>query len=171
MNKTTIDGVTISEVKRKHAWWLYLWPFQSRRELLSTFAILGVVLSVMGTFAYLTAPYALLNTLVGAAVGGVYLGVYGALPASLTLATRSEARHFLADLQAMLAKGGYVLSEQPIVPGRFHYRSKMPRLLRWDSQDIELLVHGNEFVLNGPITPLRLLRAKLLPDSRAYLKA
>ncbi len=97
--------------------------------------------------------------------------MYAVLPTRLTLTTRSEARHHLTDLQALLPRLGYVASDQPMVPGRFHYRSKMSRFWRWDEQDIELLVHEHELVLNGPITQLRLLRARLLPDSRAYFKA
>lgn len=170
MHKTTIPGVTISEVKRTHAWWRYLWPFQSRRELLSTTGLLAVGLSVVGGIIYLMNPDAVRGSLIAGALGGLCCGVYPLLPARLTLATRSEARHHLTDLQARLVKFGYVASDQPLVPGRFHYRSKMSRFWRWDEQDIELLVHDHELVLNGPVAVLGLLRARLLlPDDYAYL--
>jgi hypothetical protein len=172
MNKTTLNGVTISQVQRTHAWWLYFWPFQSTRALLSTLVILAVGLSIMGGFFYLMAPHALRGGLIASTVGSLLWGLYPLLPARLTLATRSEARHFTADLQARLLRFGYVASDQPPRPGRFHYRSKMSRFWRWDEQDIELLVHDHELVLNGPVTILHLLRARLLlPDDRAYLKA
>ena len=171
MNKTTLTGVTISQVKRTHAWWLYLWPFQSRRELLHTFALLAVGLPILAATFYLFDPTSsLVPVLIGSTTGGLLCGVYPLLPARLTLATRDEAGLALTDLQARLVRFGYVASEQPKVPGRFHYRSKMPRLWRWDEQDIELLVQGHELVLNGPVAMLALLRARLLlPDDYAYL--
>lgn len=172
MNKTTITGVTISQVKRTHAWWRYFQPFQSLRELLSSIALLVGSQLVIGGIIYLLNPHAVRGSLIAAALCGFYCGVYTVLPARLTLVTRSEARHFVTDLQALLPALGYVASAQPMVPGRFHYCSKLPKWFRWDEQDIELLVHENELVLNGPIAPLRLLRARLLlPDDRAYLKA
>jgi hypothetical protein len=172
MNKTTLPGVTISQVKRTHGMLMYLWPFQSRRELLSAIALLAVCLPIMGTIIYLLDPAGLESVLIGAVVGSFLCGVYPLLPARLTLATRSEARHFTADLQARLIKFGYVASDQQPRPGRFHYRSKRSRFWRWDEQDIELLVHDHELVLNGPVIVLRFLRARLLlPADRAYLKA
>ena len=172
MNKTTIIGVTISVVKRTHAWWRYLWPFQTRRALLQILTVMAVCLPIVGALAYWGNPDALVITLIGAAVSGLYC-LYPLLPARLILTTRSEARHHLADLQARLAKSGYVVSEQPRVPGRFHYYSgKTHRWFRWDEQNIELLVHEHELVLNGPVIVLRMLRTRLLlPDDRAYLKA
>lgn len=50
MHKTNIPGVTISEVKRTHAWWRYFWPLQSRRALLSCLFLLAV-----GSSAYIGA--------------------------------------------------------------------------------------------------------------------
>jgi hypothetical protein len=169
MNKTTFPGVTISQVKRTHAWWRYFQPFQSMRQLLYMGAVLAVGLALVGWFFYRMAPDLLRGGLIAGSFGGL-LWLYPLLPARLTLATRSEARHHLADLQARLVKFGYVASAQPQVAGRFHYRCKMPRWLCWDEQDIELLVHDHELVLNGPVTILRLLRARLLlPEDYAYL--
>lgn len=173
MHKTTITGVTISAVERTHAWWRYLWPFQSRRALLQILAVMAVCLPIMAAvIVYKGNPNALLYTLIGAAAGGLLGGVYPLLPARLTLTTRSEARHHLADLQGRLVKIGYVLSEQSMVPGRFHYCSgKTLKRLRWDEQNIELLVHEHELVLNGPVVVLRRLRYKMMPDDYAFLKA
>lgn len=170
MNKTTIAGVTISKVKRTHAWWLYLWPFQSRRALLTTLALQAVVLPVMGLFAFLASPHSLFPIVICSAAGGLLGGLYPLLPATLTLATRGVTRPALTDLQARLARLGYVASDQQPRPGRFHYRSKRSRFWRWDEQDIELLVHDHELVLSGPVAILALLRARLLPpDDFAYL--
>jgi hypothetical protein len=170
MNKTTLPGVTISQVKRTHGMFMYLWPFQSCRELLSAMGLLAVCLPIMGTIVYLLDPAALEPVLIGAVIGSFCCGVYPLLPARLTLATRSEARHITSDLQARLIKLGYVASDQQPRPDRFHYRSKRSRFWRWDEQDIELLVHDHELVLNGPVAVLALLRARLLPpEDFAYL--
>lgn len=172
MNKTTMPGVTISRVKRTHAWRLYLWPFQSWRALRSFLVWLTFALSIIGTIKYMFAPAGTLQVLICAAIGGL-VGAYGALPARLTLATRGEARHAFTDLQAQLVKLGYVASDQPGPSGNYYYRSKMPRWLICDSQDnLKLVVHDREIVLTGPIASLFLLRAKLLQsDDHAYLKA
>ena len=74
MNKTTLPGVTISHVERTHTLWRYFWPIQSRRALLSTLAVQGVGLPLMGLFAYLAAPHALPQIVAGAAAGGLYFG-------------------------------------------------------------------------------------------------
>lgn len=170
MDKTTLPGVTISQVERTHAWWRYFWPIQSRRALLSTLVVQGVGLPLMGLFAYLAAPHVLPQIVIGAAACGLYFGLYPYLPARLTLVTRSEARHHLDDMQARLVQLRYVVSEQERRPGRFHYRSKRSRLWRWDEEDIELLVRDHELVLNGPIGMLAYLRAKLLaPEDFSYL--
>jgi hypothetical protein len=172
MNKTTIAGVTISKVKRTHAWWRYLWPFQSRRALLTTLVLNAVCLPIVAAFGYLIASQAVFQAVIFSAVCGLLCGLYPLLPATLTLAAPGSPRPALADLQARLIRLGYVASEQPPRPGRFHYRSKRSRFWRWDEQDIELLVHEHELVLSGPVAILALLRARLLlPDDRAYLKA
>lgn len=172
MNKTTTPDVTISKVARSHAWWVYFMPFQCWREFRSTIVILALGLLVVGVIIYRVDPEGLEQVLTCSAIGGVYVGVYGALPARLTLATRSEARHHFADLQARLVKGGYVASDEPVLPGSYHYRSKFPRWLSWDSQDIRLVVRDHEIVLTGPINPLRLLRVQLLrTEDHAYVKA
>lgn len=170
MNKTKFPGVTISQVKRTHGVLMYFWPFQSRRELLHSIALLAVCLPIIGSIIYLLDPAALESVLIGAVVGSFCCGVYPLLPARLTLATRSEARHFTNELEARLVKLGYVTSDRPPRVGRFHYRSKRSRLWRWDEQDIEMLVEGHELVLNGPVAVLSQLRARLLlPDDHAYL--
>jgi hypothetical protein len=173
MKKTTISSLTISEVRREHAWWRYFWPLQSRRALAQTLVVLTVLLSAMGwTVVHLLDPAGLAPVLFCATTAYFLCGVYPLLPARLNLATRGEARHFVADVQARLIKIGYVVSDQPQVPGRFHYCSKLPRWLCWDEQEVELLVSEHELVLHGPITVLRLLRARLLPpEDYAYLKA
>jgi hypothetical protein len=170
MNKTTIAGLTISAVERTHAWWRYVLPFQTRRALLTILAVQAVCLPCMALFAYLAAPHLMFQIVLGSALSGFTIALHPYLPARLTLATRGEARHFACDLQALLAKLRYVESEQLERPGRFHYRSKRSRMLRWDEEDIELLVRDHELVLNGPIYILRHLRAKLLkPGDFAYL--
>lgn len=172
MHKTILPGVTISEVKRTHAWWLYLWPFQSRRALLRCLVILAVCLPIMAVIVLRTNPYALPYVLICAALGGIISVAYPLLPTRLTLATRSEARHHLADLQARLVKFGYVASDKPLMPGSFHYRSKHSEFWHLDEQVTELVVHEHELVLNGPVIIMRVLRAGLLlPDDYAYLKA
>jgi hypothetical protein len=172
MNKTTLPSVTISQVKRTHGWQRYFWPFQSRRALLHILAALATALPIVGGIVYLLDSRAVFNSLIGGPFLALYWTVYAFLPARVTLATRSEARYFVTDLQAMLTKLGYVAGERPMMPGSLHYHAKCSRFWRWDEQDIELLVHEHELVLNGPVTVLRLLRARLLlPNDRAYLKA
>lgn len=172
MNKTTAPDVTLSRVERTHAWWAFLWPFQSWREVQFTIAMLTFGLLVMGVIFYQIDPEGLGFALTCSAIGG-FIGVYGALPARLTLATCSEARHHLADLQAWLAKCGYVTSDQSALPGNYHYRSKLPRWLICDAHDnLKLVVRDHEIVLTGPIAPLVLLRGILLrTEDHAYLRA
>jgi hypothetical protein len=170
MNKTTIAGVTISTVKRTHAWWLYLWPFQSKRALLTTLALNAACLPIMAGFGYLIASQAVFQAVIFAAVCGLLCSVYPLLPGTLSLVTPGSPRPALLDLQARLARLGYVASNQPPRPGRYHYRSKRSRFWRWDEQDIELLVHDHKLVLNGPVAILAMLRARLLPpEDFAYL--
>lgn len=173
MNKTTITGVTVSQVQRTHAWRLYLWPFQSWRAVLHSIVWVAFALLGIGAIKYLLAPANMLIVLIGGAVGGLLSSAYAALPARLTLATRSEARHHLADLQALLVKFGCVASDQPVLPGSYLYRGKLPRWLICDSQDnVKLVVRDHEIVVTGPILILHLLRAQLLRrDDYAYLKA
>lgn len=172
MNKTKMPGVMISSVERTHPWWRYFWPFYSRRQLLVSIFLLVVGTATMGGLIYLLDPHAMGNAMIGAALGGGGWGLYPLLPARLTLSTRSDAGPHIPDIQARLTKLGYVESEQPQPPDRLLYRSKRPRFWRWDEQDIEVLVHNQELVLNGPVTVLCVLRARLLlPDDRAYLKA
>ncbi|MDB5976417.1 MAG: hypothetical protein JWR07_3177 [Nevskia sp.] len=173
MQKTTLHGVTISQVQRTHAWWLYLWPFQSRRILWQSIILMGTCLPIMGVTVYLLDPAGLWPVLLGGTTGYFLCVLYPLLAARLTLATRSEARHCVADLQARLLKFGYVAKEleAPLVPGRFVYQSKH-EFWRRDEQNVELLVREHNLVLNGPVAILRLLRTKLLlPDDYAYLKA
>lgn len=173
MNKTTITGVTVSQVQHTHAWRLYLWPFRPWRAVRASLIWLAFALSVIGAIKYLLAPENMLIVLIGAAVSGLLCGAYATLPARLALASRSEARHHLADLQALLAKNGLVASDQPVPPGSYLYRGKLPRWLVYDSQDnVKLVVRDHEIVLTGPIIVLHLLRAQLLKrDDYAYLKA
>jgi hypothetical protein len=163
MNKTTIAGVTISKVERTHALWRYLWAFQSRRALLTILALNAVILPMVAGFGYLIGSQAVLQAVLFSAVCGLICGLYPLLPATLTLAAAGSPRSALVDLQARLIRLGYVASDQPPHPGRLHYRSKRSRFWRWDEQDVELLVHEHELVLNGPVAILAMLRARLLP--------
>lgn len=172
MNKTTIPGVTISRVQRTHTWWRYFWPIQTWDELRSTLTVLAIGLPVVAVVKHLLAPTGMLSVLIGGAIGGILSIGYCALPARLTLTTRSEARHHLKDLQAMLLAQGYVTTDQPVLPGSYLYRSKLPRWLICDAHDnLKLVVRDHQIVLTGPIASLYLLRARLLPDPNAYLKA
>jgi hypothetical protein len=163
MNKTTIAGLTISQVERTHAWWRYLWPIQTRRALLTTLTIHAVCLPLAAVFLHFAAPQAVVPLVICGALGGLYFGLYPYLPARLTLATRGEARHFTADVAIELTRLRYVASEQPRRPGNCHYRSKTSRSWRWDEQDIDMLVQDHALVLNGPVFMLAVLRARLLP--------
>jgi hypothetical protein len=170
MNKTTVVGMTISTFERTHAWWRYFWPFQSRRALLTILVVLAVGLPIVAGFSVLVGSNAVFQGVIFSALCGLYVGLYPYLPARLTFATRGEAQHFASDVQAQLVRLRYVASEQSPRAGRFHYRSKRPRLWRWDEEDMELLVHEHELVLSGPVGMLTLIRARLLPpEDFAYL--
>ncbi|MES2760445.1 MAG: hypothetical protein V4693_23985 [Pseudomonadota bacterium] len=172
MDKTTIIGVTVSLVQHTHARRLYFWPFQTWHALRSALIWQAFGMSVIGMIKYMLDPANMLIVLIGAAVSGLLCSAYAGLPARLTLATRSEARHHLADLQALLIKNGCVESEQQVPPGSYLYRSKLPRWLICDSQDyLKLEVREHEMVLTAPILVLHLLRAQLLRrDDYAFLK-
>jgi hypothetical protein len=170
MNKTTISGLTISQVERTHAWWRYLWPVQSRRALLTMLGVQAVGLPLAAVFAHFAAPQAVVPLVICAALGGLYFGQYPYLPARVTMATHGEARHFIADVAIELTKLCYVESEQPRRPGSCHYRSKTSRFWRWDEQDIDVLVQDHALVLTGPVLVLAILRARLRPPANfAYL--
>lgn len=172
MDKTTIIGVTVSQVEHTHAWRLYFWPFQTRRAVRSVLVWLACGLAIVAAIKYMLDPANMLIVLIGGAVGGIVCSAYAALPARLTLGTRSEARHHLSDLQSLLIKNGGVASGEQVLPGSYLYRSKLPRWLICDSQDsITLVVRDHEIILTGPILSLHLLRAQLLRrDDYAFLK-
>ncbi|PIL44479.1 hypothetical protein CR105_13550 [Massilia eurypsychrophila] len=159
--------MSISELERTHAWWRYLWPFRSRRTQLQTLALLAAEVCIMLAAVYALNPSPSLAPVLLAAPLILLSGAQFLLPARLVMATQDDACHAVTDLQARLLKLGYVRSEQPMPQGSFRYRHKYPRWLQWGEQDVELLVHGHELVLDGPMAVLYGLRAEmLLPDER-----
>lgn len=168
MQKTIVPGMTISELERTHAWWRCFWPFQSRRAQLQTLAVVAVEVAIMGAVLHALNPASSLMPVLLAAPLIIVSGAQLLLPARLIMTTHEEARHSLTDLHARLLKLGYVPSEQPMPQERFGYRHKFPRWLQWGEYDLELLMHGHELVLDGPMAILRGLRAEMLrPDDRS----
>lgn len=163
-----MQSITVSKIERAHGRLMYWWPFQSRRQVLSfaTFFV-GSLLLEAAFLYYLLPPEYLVNCLIGGALCAIYLGIYRVLPARLTLVTRAEARHFMADLQPMILALGYRQSEQPLQPGRLHFCNKAPRWASWDEQDFEVRIGEHDIVLRGPIASLELLRPRLLKQLAA----
>ncbi|MFC0132855.1 hypothetical protein CR105_13555 [Massilia eurypsychrophila] len=173
MDKTTFIGVTVSQVHHAHARRLYFLPFQTWRALRSALVWQAFGIAIIGAVKYSLAPANMLVVMIGGAFSGLLCSAYAGLPARLTLSTRSEARHHLADLQALLVKNSFVASDQPVLHGSYLYRGKLPRWLICYSQDnLKLEVRDHEIVLTAPILILHLLRAQLLRrDDYAFLKA
>lgn len=135
----------LSTVERAHAWWGYLWPFRTRKDLVVTLCIqAGGSLAWTAVILLWLDPGALPWALGGGLIGGTWLGPYRSLPAKMTITTRSAARHHLADVQKMVLKIGFVPSGKVTKPGHYHYGFNLPdhALLRL------LYVEGQEFCLH-----------------------
>jgi hypothetical protein len=120
----------LSPVERTHAWWAYLWPFQSRQDRAVMLSVLALGLLLCSVAVWLwVAPQALPYTLTGGLIGGLWLGPWRSLPAHMTITTRSEACQHLADVQKLLMKLGFVLSTRVTEPGHYHYVHPCPHVL------------------------------------------
>lgn len=157
---------TLSPIQRTHAWWLYIWPFQSRRMLLITAVLLSAGSLLMTTILLWLDPGPLPYALAGCIIGGVYFGPYRALPAQMTITTRSDARHFVQDVKELVLSAGYIISDRATEAGRTHYcnklRDKLGGWLSWDESDIDLWLGPNEIELRGPIAAMEWLQARLI---------
>lgn len=152
---TTFRAITASPITRTHNVFLYLFPIQSWRQFVSTAIIFTVGLSFFAYLIYRYDPDAMVVSLLGGVVGGAACGLYPMLPGRIKFTTRGEARHFLPEIQQHMKVLGYV--ESGSSPTRTHYRSKFPRWVRWDEQDMEIAVRAHAIEVNGPVLSLRLL--------------
>lgn len=151
-----MKAVTISPIRRTHSVFRYFLPFQSQRQVVTMAIILVVGLPFFGFLLYRFDPDAnLVVSLLGGVVGAVSFSLSPMLPAHMQLTTRSEARHFVQALGEHIISLGYV--ELRSTPTSKRYRSKHPRWLRWDEQEVEIVVSGNAIDVNGPVLSLRLL--------------
>jgi hypothetical protein len=117
-----------STIERTHSAWRYLWPFNSRQEQVVILSIFAAVLLLWTIIVWLWLPHgALPYTLAGATIGGMWLGPYHSLPAIMTITTRSEARHHLADVQKLVLRIAFEPSGKLTEPGHYHYIGKMPK--------------------------------------------
>lgn len=149
-----MKDVTVSPITRTHSAFLYFFPIQSWRQFVSAAGFFAVPLSFFALLFYLFDPDAMV-VLWGGVIGGVGCGLYPVLPAQMQLATRGEARHFVQAVDKHIISLGYVEFRSSATSKR--YRSKQPRWLRWDEQEIEIVVSGNVIEINGPVLSLRLL--------------
>jgi hypothetical protein len=164
-----MQAITLSAIERTHGLLMYGWPIQSRRQLLSATAFVGGGLLVMALILYCVGapPTYFRAAMFGGAIGGIYCGIYRVLPARMTLATRGEARHFVAELKPLILALGYRHSDEPAEAGRLHFCNKAPRWMSWDEQDLDMRVGAHDIVLAGPVVSLELLRARLLREMEA----
>jgi hypothetical protein len=163
----------LSPVERTHAWWLYLWPFQSRQERVLSLRIFAAVLLLWTLIIWLWFDHgALPYTLAGALIGGVWLGPYRGLPAKMNITTRSEARHHLDDVQKLVRKIGFVPSGQETQPGHYHYVAKAPdhpllRPLYVEGQTFDLRVGEHTIELASQIRWIEWLHGQLTKQLEA----
>jgi hypothetical protein len=159
--------VAVSSIERTHSIWLYLWPFRSREErvlLLRLFAV-GLLIWALVVWLWLDheeLPY----VLVGALSGGLWLGPYRALPARMTITTRGQARDYLADVQTLVLRIGFVPSDKVTEPGHYHYITKKPenallRLLYVEGPTFDLRVSQHKIELHSEIRWIEWLHNKL----------
>jgi hypothetical protein len=165
--RAALPPFSFSPIERTHSAWRYLWPFQSRQErvlLLRVFAA-GLVLDAVVVWlcvALEAVPYAL----VGGLIGGLWLGPYRSLPAKLTITTRSEARHHLADVQKLLLRIGFVPSGKMTEPGHYRYDVKAPdnalvRLIFVEGQTFDLRLGEHTIELHSQIRWIEWLQRQL----------
>lgn len=158
-----MKAVTISPIRRTHSVFRYFLPFQSQRQVVTMAIILVVGLPFFGLLLYRFDHDAnLVVSLLGGVIGAVSFSLYPMLPAHMQLTTRSEARHFVQALGEHIISLGYV--ELRSTPTSKRYRSKHPRWLRWDEQDMEIAVRAHVIEVNGPILFLKML-ARILERS------
>jgi hypothetical protein len=154
---TTPPPFALSPIERTHSAWIYLWPFQSRQELVLLLRIFAVGLLLMSLVVWLWLDHgALPYTLVGGMLGGLWLGPYRSLPAKMTITTRSEARHHLDEVQKLVLKIGFVPSGKATQPGHYHYGAEAPdhaflRLLYVEGQTFDLRVGEHSIELHSQV--------------------
>lgn len=157
----------LSAIERTHSWWLYLWPFQSRKALVTVLCIVtvGSLLETLIVLRWLD-PGALPWALTGGLLGAIWLGPYRALPARMTIATRSEARYFLNDIKQLVELRQYVAVTPVNDPAHVHFRHKAhftwAHRLAWDEQDADLRWKDQQIELRGPINLLESVHRQLL---------
>jgi hypothetical protein len=162
-----------SPIERTHRAWRYLWPFQSRQERVLILRIFAVGLLLMSLTVWLFLDHgALPYTLVGGLLGGLWLGPYRSLPAKMTITTRSEARHHLADVQNLVLKIGFVPSGKVTQPGMYHYGVEPPHHALWrlfyvSGQTFDLRVGEHTIELRGQVRWIEWLHRQLAKQLEA----
>ena len=151
-----MKNVTCSEVERTHSVLRFLCPIQSWSQFLSVVVTYVLGLSVVALVIHLLDPSEpLAYIMVCASLGGSW-ALFAALPARIELTTSTEARHFVKSVQEKIMASGY--REVKAIPGGMHFRSKLPRWLRWAENEVNLVAHDHAIELSGPAVALRLLK-------------
>jgi hypothetical protein len=156
----------LSPIKRMHAWWQYLWPFQSRKALMVTLCIQAGGSLVWAAIILLwLEPGALPWVLGGALIGGMYGGPCRSLPAKWTLTTRSDPSSQAENIRRLMLRKGYIVDKPAGTAGHVRYVHKwsFKKLTSWLSYDneIDLYCRGNEIELHGPLNVLEWLYGRM----------
>jgi hypothetical protein len=163
INKNEKVAMFVSEVVRRHNALRYLWPFWSRRQLIG-FVAAG---AVFGTALALSTGNlsGIAGYVIGALVGGLAGRSNRWMPAQLILTIRTDATRFIAEVDALLCRQGYVRSYDPEPDeSSVHYRSVAPKWANWGEQGVTVRLERHQITLDGPIGVLWLAHHRITRD-------
>ena len=142
---------TTSGIRYPRPYWRYLFLFQSWAQLQSwAITILLTLLVIAEAITrWGTSPAPLGEILLGA-VFGSFVSVIMVIPAEFDVFINPE--HAVTFFRRHVESMGYVqLSSERSVAT---YRSKLPRLLRWDEGNISVHRHENKVTISGGVMML-----------------
>lgn len=163
MNKFEKDrmkeiGDNISKIYFPLARWRYLVLFQSGSQAISWIVtLLGSMVLVSYLFSDSKAP--LDGLLLGAAIGSSF-SLMAVLPAKFTV--QDDGLAVLGEIEICLLKINYI--EEQRRGKKVIYRQNLPRLLRWDEGNVQIISEGNILVVMGAYMAVRKVRSSLLKD-------
>lgn len=160
----------LSPIERTHAWWGYLWPFQTRKTLAWMLGLLaGGALVDTALVLFWLEPGALPFVLGGAFIGGMS-APYRVLPVKMTVTSRGEVRRHVETITQLMLRRGYIVDQSTDQAGHVRYcpksRDRWPWLY-WSEQDMGLHWHDHQIELSGPFNTIEWLHRKLIKQLEA----
>ena len=151
-------GFDVSGIQFPLERWRYLILFQSLPQAISwcliVLACMVFILNVISSSGRGDVPT--LGIMVGG-VAGASFSLMSVFRSQFTV--RKGGDRALTEIESRLMGISYV--EQDRILDKLIYRQNLPRLLRWDEGNVEIVVNGKDVVVSGPYISLRKIHSQL----------